>query len=83
MGRRSVITVVSKGGSILTLLLFYSKILELRNQIFYFYTQHMEVALLTVVGYICITSVGTQQGSHKYRSLGKCFKKRPAHKRCG
>ena len=29
-----MITVVSKGGSILTLLLFYSKILELQNQFF-------------------------------------------------
>lgn len=43
---------------------------------FYFYTQHMEVAFLTVINYICITSVGTQQGSHKYKSLGRYFKKK-------
>ena len=40
----------------------------------------MEVALLTVVDYICIASVGTQQGSHKY---SRYFKKRPAQKCCG
>jgi len=43
----------------------------------------MEVALLTVVDYVCITLAGTQQGFHKYRSLGRYFKKRPAQKRCG
>lgn len=78
-----MISVVSKEGSILTPLLSAVKFLNHKIIFFYFYTQHVEVALLTVLDYFCITSVGTWQGSHKYRSLGRYFKKRPAQKCCG
>lgn len=59
-----------------TPLQFYCKILEPQNQFFHFYAQHMEIALLAVVDFICITLVGSQQGYHKYRSLGRYSKKK-------
>lgn len=59
------------------------KFLSHKKQFFNFYGQHMEVVLLTVVAYTSVTLVGTHQDSHKYRSLGRCFKKEPAQKHCG